>query len=518
MLNNCHHCSLLGGTSSSDDSTLPITLLITVIVIAIVLFLVVLVLVIVLCYICRRKSKSKAYTVQGTTNVTTVPEGYEMFTADTLPATITNGVTDETKKNDYDYPQLPMDIEISNHIDDPNYSTPECKESKTNRKGSSSTLPTTFARSDIDIALYETPSLAPACSKASFNKVIENGEPVYYMLDKKYSFYEKSKSLNALEDVDLQPYSSIYDDPQPLTKSEAPNYVKPTDIKEIKLLGDGQFGEVYLAEVVGLSASAFDGIDPSNGSPLQVAVKRLRGNPSEGMQQAFKKEIKFMSRLKHKHVIRLLGICTDASQPFIMIEYAKNGDLNRYLKSMKLAEGNLPPSKSEVTKLGLLSQCTQIASGMEYLSSLNFIHRDLATRNILVGDWNQVKIADFGMSQNLYDSDYYRVKGHAIVPIRWMATECFYGRFSVKSDVWAFGVVVWEVFTMCLQRPYEEMTDAELIQNARYAEKRKLLQQTEHCPDQLYQLLLQCWKSSPADRPNFSQLYDQFTKLSNGSV
>ena len=90
------------------------------------------------------------------------------------------------------------------------------------------------------------------------------------------------------------------------------------------------------------------------------------------------------------------------------------------------------------------------------------------------------------MSRNLYDSDYYQVKGHAIVPIRWMATESFYGRFSVKSDVWAFGVVVWEVFTMCAQRPYEEMTDAELIQNARNAEKRKLLQKTEHCPDQVY--------------------------------
>ena len=490
-----------------------------VVAIAIFLFIIVLVLGIVLYCICHKKSHSDTYAMETVPKVVTVvPEGYEMLTADTLPSSMTNGVTNALRKNDYDYPQLPLEIENNNHIDDPCYSTPELKKSKPSAKGSSSTLPATFARSDIDIALYETPSIAAANSRASFNKVIENGEPVYYMLDKKYSFYEKSKSLNALEEVDLQPYSSIYDDPQPLTKSEAPNYVKPSDIKEIKLLGDGQFGEVYLAEVVGLSASAFDGVDPSNGSPLQVAIKRLRGNPSEGMQQAFEKEIKFMSRLKHKHVIRLLGICTDANQPFIMIEYAINGDLNRYLKSLKLAEGNLPPNKREITKLGLLSQCTQIASGMEYLSSLNFIHRDLATRNILVGDWNQVKIADFGMSQILYDSDYYRVKGHAIVPIRWMATECFYGRFSVKSDVWAFGVVVWEVFTMCSQRPYEEMTDPELIQNARYAEKRKLLEQTEHCPDKVYQLLLQCWKSTPADRPNFSQLHDRFTKLSNGSV
>ena len=504
---------LLGSGSDSEENTVPLYILVAVIAIAIFLFIIVLLLTVILCYTCRNKSRTANFTME--TVQATVPEGYEML-ADSLPSSGTNVVS---KKNDYDYPQLPLEVENNGYLGDANYSTPEHKKSKPSiSKGSSATLPASVGRSDIDIALYEQPSIAAAASKASFNKVIEDGEPVYYMLDKRYSFYDKSKSLSALDEIDLQPYSSIYDEPQPLTRSEAPNYVKPSDIKEIRLLGDGQFGEVYLAEVVGLSASIFDGIDPSSSGPLHVAVKRLRGNPSESMQQAFEKEIKFMSRLKHKHVIRLLGICTDANHPFIMIEYAKNGDLNAYLKSLSLAEGSLPPSKKEITKLGLLSQCTQIASGMEYLSSLNFIHRDLATRNILVGDWNQVKIADFGMSQNLYDSDYYRVKGHAIVPIRWMATECFYGRFSVKSDVWAFGVVVWEVFSMCSQRPYEEMSDAELIQNAKYADRRKLLEQTEHCPDQVYQVLLQCWKSVPAERPNFAQLYDQFTRLCNGSV
>ena len=504
---------LLLGTASEDDETLPIALLMAFIAIAIFLFIMVVLLAVVLYYIYHKKSNSDKDTVEAAPKATTVSERYEMFTADTLPSSLPRGITNAVK-NDYDYPQLPLETEC---VDDPEYGTPECKKSKPSTKGSSSTLPASFARSSIDIALYEMPSMTAASSKASFNKVIENGEPVFYMLEEQYSFYENSESLNALEDVDLQPYSSIYDDPQPLMKSEAPNYVNPGDIKEIKLLGDGQFGEVYLAEVVGFPASMFDGIDPSSGGPLHVAIKRLRGNPSEGMQQAFEKEIKFMTRLKHKHVIRLLGICTDPNQPFIMIEYAKNGDLNGYLRSLKLAEGNLPPSNKEITKLGLLSQCTQITSGMEYLSSLNFIHRDLAARNILVGDRNQIKIADFGMSRNLYDSDYYRVKGHAIVPIRWMATESFYGRFSVKSDVWSFGVVVWEVFTMCAQRPYEEMTDAELIQNARNAEKRKLLQQTEHCPDQVYQVLLQCWKSVPAERPNFTQLHDRFTRLCNGS-
>ena len=492
------------------------------------LFLIVLLLSFILCIVCRGKSHSDKFSLEAT-NV--VVDGYEMLPHDpkNTPLHVSNGTVangaaavdnsalNGMTKNEYDYPQLPMGTENSNQNNHPFYTTPEQVKSPV-RKGSSSTLPTSNTLSKLEASLYEMPSTS-ATSKASFSKVIENGEPVYYMLDKKYSFYERSRTISGIDEArNLCPFSSIYDDPLPLKRSEAPNYVKPSDIREIKVLGNGQFGEVYLAEVTGLPADLFDGVDPSRGQPLHVAVKKLRGDSTDGTQKAFEKEIKFMTRLKHKHVIRLLGICTDPSNPFIVIEYCRNGDLNQYLKSLTLVTGTLPPSKGQVTTLGLLSQCTQIASGMEYLSSLNFIHRDLATRNILVGEWNKVKIADFGMSQNLYDSDYYRVRGHAIVPIRWMATECFYGKFSVKSDVWAFGVVVWEIFTMCSQRPYEEMTDPELIQDAKYADGRKLLQQTEHCPDQVYQVLLHCWKSAPNERWTFTKLHDKFTRLSNGST
>ena len=215
---------------SEDDEIIPIALLVAAVAIAIFLLIIVVLLTVMFCCICRKKSNRDKYTAEAVPKPTTVHEGYEMFTGDTLPSSVANGITNAIK-NDYDYPQLPLEIENGKNVDDPEYSTPECKKSNPNTKGSPSTLPATFARSNIDISLYEMPSLTAASSKASFNKVIENGEPVYYMLDKHYSFYEKSKSLNALEDVDLQPYSSIYDDPQPLMKSEAPNYVKPYDIK-----------------------------------------------------------------------------------------------------------------------------------------------------------------------------------------------------------------------------------------------------------------------------------------------
>ena len=315
---------------------------------------------------------------------------------------------------------------------------------------------------------------------------------------------------------DLYPYSSIYAEPLPLNKSESPPLVAPENLSEVKLLGTGQFGEVVLANTVGLSKFYLQlGASEDCTISIKVAVKKLKLNSTKEMQQAFEKEIKFMSRLKDKNVIRLLGICTTGT-PFIMMEYMENGDLNQYLQQFNLLlDPNEAPSAKEITLVTLIYMAYQIASGMKYLSSLKYVHRDLATRNILVGKDYVVKIADFGMSQNLYSAYYFKVKGRAILPIRWMAYECFFGKFSVKTDVWAFGITLWEIFTLAKQQPYHSMSDQEVIDSALKGESRLLMSKPKNCPDEIYEIMLRCWVHDLTKRATFTELHDTLKEISN---
>ena len=149
---------------------------------------------------------------------------------------------------------------------------------------------------------------------------------------------------------------------------------------------------------------------------------------------------------------------------------------------------------------------------MNYLSSCKFIHRDLAARNILVGVDYTVKIADFGMSQNLYSAYYYRVGGYICLPIRWMAYECYFGMFSVKTDVWAFGITLWEIFTLCRYQPFCELSNQEMIKDAMKGAKRKIPNQPEICPNNIYDIMKNCFHHKPSERAGFNVLYDQLTE------
>ncbi|XP_078497824.1 epithelial discoidin domain-containing receptor 1 [Lissotriton helveticus] len=281
-------------------------------------------------------------------------------------------------------------------------------------------------------------------------------------------------------------------------------------------LGEGQFGEVHLCEIDSpqdLLSLEFP-FNIRKGRPLMVAVKILRSDATKNARNDFLKEVKIMSRLKDPNIIRLLGVCVQDDPLCMITEYMENGDLNQFLSSHDLEEkiSGSACSMPGISYPSLIHVASQISSGMRYLASLNFVHRDLATRNCLVGENNTIKIADFGMSRNLYAGDYYRIQGRAVLPIRWMAWECILmGKFTAASDVWAFGVTLWEILMLCKEQPYSQLTDEHVIENAgeffRDQGKQIYLSRPSVCPQALYEVMLSCWCRDAKDRPSFQQIH-----------
>uniref|UniRef100_F6RMP9 Discoidin domain-containing receptor 2 n=1 Tax=Ciona intestinalis TaxID=7719 RepID=F6RMP9_CIOIN len=257
-------------------------------------------------------------------------------------------------------------------------------------------------------------------------------------------------------------------------------------LEVVEQLGEGQFGEVQLCEL---------------DEPVLVAVKVLRADATSNAKEDFLKEVRVMSQMQDPNIVHLIAVCTN-DEPYAMItEYMENGDLNQYLRSCAVFSNEV-----------LINMCVQIASGMRYLSSHKFVHRDLATRNCLVDSNHSIRIADFGMSRNMYQSDYYRIQGRAVLPIRWMSWECvLMGKFSSASDAWAFGVTLWEIFSFCKLQPHNSLTDQQVIENMHHVFKRTgeevHLQRPKRCPATLFNLIRQCWKRQPEDRPTFEQLH-----------
>uniref|UniRef100_A0A672GDS7 receptor protein-tyrosine kinase n=1 Tax=Salarias fasciatus TaxID=181472 RepID=A0A672GDS7_SALFA len=257
-------------------------------------------------------------------------------------------------------------------------------------------------------------------------------------------------------------------------------------------LGEGQFGEVT----------------------AEARRHQIQPDPHlSATRNDFLKEIKIMSRLNDPNIIRLLCVCVTSDPLCMVTEYMENGDLNMFLSQREM-ESTLTHANSipSVSLSDLLHMSVQISSGMKYLASLNFVHRDLATRNCLLDRRLTIKIADFGMSRNLYSSDYYRIQGRAVLPIRWMAWESILlGKFTTASDVWAFGVTLWEIFTLCKEQPYSLLSDEQVIENTgeffRNQGRQIFLYAPPLCPPSLFELMMRCWSRDIPDRPTFEGLY-----------
>ncbi|GFY53851.1 tyrosine-protein kinase transmembrane receptor Ror2 [Trichonephila inaurata madagascariensis] len=273
------------------------------------------------------------------------------------------------------------------------------------------------------------------------------------------------------------------------------------DIIYIRDIGQGAFGRVFQAKAPGLlKGEEF----------TMVAVKMLKEEASEDLQTDFEREACLMSEFDHPNIVKLLGVCAVGKPMCLLFEYMGKGDLNEFLRNcsptnyiVRTANGDIY-NDVRLTHMDLLNVSRQIAAGMTYLSERKFVHRDLATRNCLVSEDMVVKISDFGLSQKIYTANYYKGNDHDAIPIRWMPLESIlYNKFTVESDVWAYGVVLWEIFSFALQ-PYYGLTHEEVV---KYIKEGNVLQCPENTPIPIYQLMKACWNRKHSNRPSFKTIY-----------
>ncbi|CAB1429508.1 unnamed protein product [Pleuronectes platessa] len=281
------------------------------------------------------------------------------------------------------------------------------------------------------------------------------------------------------------------------------------NIQYVRDIGEGAFGRVFQARAPALRPME---------TFTMVAVKMLKEEASADMQNDFQREAALMAQFDHPNIVRLLGVCAVGKPMCLMFEYMAHGDLNEFLRrrsptqsvhtlSCASLSGRSFSTESDAGPLAggeLLSISKQIAAGMAYLSERKFVHRDLATRNCLVREEMVVKIADFGLSRNIYSADYYKANENDAIPIRWMPPESiFYNRYTTESDVWAYGVVLWEIFSHGMQ-PYYGMGHEEVIY---YVRDGHILSCPENCPLELYNLMRLCWSTQSSDRPSFCSIH-----------
>uniref|UniRef100_A0A8C4ZRW5 Tyrosine-protein kinase receptor n=1 Tax=Gadus morhua TaxID=8049 RepID=A0A8C4ZRW5_GADMO len=275
-------------------------------------------------------------------------------------------------------------------------------------------------------------------------------------------------------------------------------HIKRRDIILKRELGEGAFGKVFLAECYNLSPTK---------DKMLVAVKTLK-DPTLAARKDFQREAELLTNLQHEHIVKFYGVCVDGDPLIMVFEYMKHGDLNKFLRAhgpdaLILVDGQPLQTNGELGLSQMLHIASQIAAGMIYLASQHFVHRDLATRNCLVGNGLLVKIGDFGMSRDIYSTDYYRVGGHTMLPIRWMPPESImYRKFTTESDVWSFGVILWEIFTYGKQ-PWFQLANNEVIE---CITQGRVLERPRVCPKEIYDMMLGCWQREPQQRLNIKDI------------
>ncbi|KFD58994.1 hypothetical protein M514_00157 [Trichuris suis] len=322
-----------------------------------------------------------------------------------------------------------------------------------------------------------------------------------HCLSRKELFFENMRSEYdnpslhyAASDVRVVPLPKTGSPHSPLECRILPKKSNEIDLKQlhfVKRIGDGLYGEVHLCSW------------PSDQHPDRlVALKCLRPVNDSSVLEDFGREYRILASLENENLVRLLGINMSEQPWFMAVEYLCHGDLATFLRK----------KRQSVSYGALMYMATQVASGMRYLESRNFVHRDLAARNCLVGKRYFVKVGDLGMALSEFTGDYYPVEPNYLVPLRWMPWESLLNReFSVKSDVWSFAVTLWEILNHCTVYPYEKLNDVQVLDNAKRMSCQNgeaiLLPQPSCCPKDVYTLMLECWQRNASRRPSFREIH-----------
>jgi len=278
-----------------------------------------------------------------------------------------------------------------------------------------------------------------------------------------------------------------------------------SDVALYQQIGESHFGKVYQGEWINYVKS----------SHIPVAINMLNSNSDWKSKTEFLSEMEKLSKLKHVNVLSLLGMTSSSQQPVcLLFEYSTCEDLHKHLMMHSSLINENQVSSSDIlqtNELSLINICIQISQAMEYLISKHYVHGDLATRNIYVENCGILKITILRIKRTEYADDYiYTGTNSPGIPIRWMPAEAIvFERFTTESDIWSFGILLWEVYSYGLQ-PYYRISDADVVD---MIHAHQILHCPVACPAKIYSLMIKCWHELPSDRPSFQYIHRYLCNL-----